>query len=172
MTGLDLFLGGVLCFSAVLGAMRGLVLELVSLAAWVLAWWLASSHSERLAGLAGMQVSGGWDALLAFVLVFVATLLVAGLLGRLLKAALGLTPFWLVDRLGGAVFGLLRGLLVLLLLVALARLTPLATQPIWKESAGAVWLEGVHQRVAPWAVEAWRKRQSATVLGHLGYLVS
>lgn len=139
----DWLLCAVLLFSMLLGAWRGLVYELMSLAAWVaafmLAQWLAQDVALMLPFLQGAAEKVQYAA--AFVLVFVASLFAAGLLSWVLKKVVetvGLRP---VDRALGAVFGLARGVLLLLVATVVIQLMGMAQQPWWQHAQGPVWLE-------------------------------
>ena len=61
------------------------------------------------------------------------------------------------DRLLGGVFGLARGLLVVLALALLAGLTPLPRQPVWKDAMLAAPLESMARVVAEWLPRDWAK---------------
>ncbi|OGB74742.1 MAG: colicin V synthesis protein, partial [Burkholderiales bacterium RIFOXYC12_FULL_60_6] len=113
---LDWVFAVVLLMSVLLGAWRGLVFEVLSLLSWVaafvLAQWLALDVAQYL------PMSGASDMVrygAGFLLVFIATAMFGGLLASLLKklmASVGLRP---VDRVLGAAFGAVRGVLLLLL---------------------------------------------------------
>lgn len=135
---LDWIFVAVLVISLVVGAWRGLVYELLSLTNWivafVLAQWLAPDVAHHLP-LAGATEVVRYAA--AFVLVFVVALFAGGLVAflvRKLVAAVGLRP---VDRVLGAAFGLVRGVVVLLALAVVAGMTPLVKSLWWQESTGA-----------------------------------
>ena len=125
----------VLLASVLLGLLRGLVYEVLSvlnwLAAFVLAQWFAPAAARWLPmGSAGqaMRYAAG------FVLVFIATLFVGGLLAWLTKKlveAVGLRP---VDRALGGVFGLVRGAVALLALAVVVHLTSWKDSGWWTES--------------------------------------
>ena len=70
-------------------------------------------------------------------MVFVAALFVGGLLAFLIRklvAAMGLRP---VDRVLGAAFGVVRGVVVLLAFTVVVGMTPMKAGPWWQESTGA-----------------------------------
>jgi membrane protein required for colicin V production len=72
-----------------------------------------------------------------FVLVFVVSIFVGGLLASMIKkmfAAAGLAP---VDRALGAMFGLARGVVLLLAATVAVGMTPLRSDEGWTSSAGA-----------------------------------
>jgi membrane protein required for colicin V production len=135
---LDWILLAVLGVSLLLGAWRGLVYEVLSVLVWVAAFivaqWFAPDVASRL------PLSGVSDAVryvIAFALVFIGVAFTGGLLASLVKKlvdAVGLRP---VDRTMGALFGLVRGLVLLLALAVVMDLTPLKNSVWWRESVGA-----------------------------------
>jgi membrane protein required for colicin V production len=146
MPALDWVFAAVLLMSVLLGAWRGLVFEVLSLLSWiaafVLAQWLAMDVAQYLP-MSGASEMVRYGA--GFLLVFIATVMLGGLLAALLKklmASVGLRP---VDRLLGASFGAVRGALLLLLATALAAMTPFKSSSAWQESRGvAVSLAVLH----------------------------
>ena len=138
MNVLDIAIVVVLVLSVAWGIWRGFVREFLSLAGWVLAFLAANAVAASL----GELLPASWAreevrVLIAFVVVFVvvlsATTLVAMLLARLFKAA-GLGG---VDRTLGGVFGLIRGVVILLAVTVAAGLTSAPRTPLWRESVGA-----------------------------------
>ena len=141
---------GVLVLSVLVGLVRGLVFELLSLAGWVLAFFAAQWLAETVAGwLQFGAADATWRYALAFVLVFVAVAFAAGLLTALVRrlvAAVGLRP---VDRTLGAAFGLARGAVALLALAVAVHLFSLSDSAWWLESRSAVVLDAALQGVKP-----------------------
>jgi membrane protein required for colicin V production len=146
MSAVDLFLLLVLLVSVLLGLWRGLVRELLSLAGWVAAFLLAQSLAGWTAQRLPLQdFAEPLRHAAGFITVFVVAAFAAGLLswliGRLVDSV-GLQP---VDRVLGAGFGLLRGLVMLLALALVVNMTPLKQQEGWQASAGARSLDhGLH----------------------------
>lgn len=150
MAALDWIFVAVLLASMLMGAWRGLIYEVLSLAGWVVAFlvaqWFAADAAAWLP-LEGAQETVRYAA--GFILVFVVALFACGFLawlGKKLVEAVGLRP---VDRTLGAAFGVLRGLVVLLVLVVMAGLTPLHQAEWWQESRGAALLSDVLQALKP-----------------------
>ena len=128
----------VLLLSLLMGAWRGLVYEVISLATWaaafVLAQWFAPDVAQKLP-MSGAAESARYAA--GFVLTFVAAVFTGGLLAALIKklvSAVGLAP---IDRVLGATFGLMRGLVILLVVTVVIAMTPLKASVWWNESMGA-----------------------------------
>lgn len=151
---LDWGFAAVLGLSMLVGLWRGLVFELLSLAGWVAAWVVAKVYGPALAAsLALGEAGSAGQRALGFTLAFVGTLVAASLLARLARWLVAATPLSALDRLLGAGFGLLRGLLVLLAVTTLVSLTPARHSPIWQASQGAGWLDRVLEAVRPWVPE-------------------
>lgn len=104
--------------SGLLAVLRGFLREVVGLLGWVLAFLLASRFSVNLGGLVS-QWSGlnrePWGHGIAFFLVFVTVLLSVGGIGQLLKRLVGHAGLTASDRLLGLLFGLARGVLIVVM---------------------------------------------------------
>ena len=113
MTAVDILLSIILALSVLVGAMRGLVRELVALVFWIAAlWgaWLLGPYVEPYLGglLAGPQVKV-WVARLA---VFVGVLLVGTVVGMILGLLTRNSGLGWLDRLMGLMFGFARALVI------------------------------------------------------------
>jgi membrane protein required for colicin V production len=133
----DWIFGGVLVLSFLLGAWRGLVFEVLSAANWVAAFFLAQWFALDMARLLPMA---GYSEMVryatGFIVVFVLVVFVGSWLARLVQrlfAAVGLQP---ADRALGAIFGLLRGVAVLLAATVVLSMTPFKASQLWVESFG------------------------------------
>jgi membrane protein required for colicin V production len=147
----DWVLLGVLLASMVVGLWRGLVYEVLSLAGWVAAFvvaqWLAADVVGWLPFVKGAPASVQYAV--AFAVVFVATVFAAGLVSWLIKKlveTVGLRP---VDRTLGGLFGLARGVVLLLALTVVVQLTGLSKDAWWSTAQGSVWLEIVLTGLKP-----------------------
>jgi membrane protein required for colicin V production len=135
---LDWICAAVLLASLLLGVWRGLVYEVVSVLSWIaaffLAQWFAADVGHELP-LSGASQTVRYAS--GFAVVFVASVLVGGLVAVLIKklfAAIGLRP---VDRALGAVFGLVRGLVLLLAATVVIGMTPAKSSEWWRQSTSA-----------------------------------
>jgi membrane protein required for colicin V production len=147
----DWVLLGVLLASMLVGLWRGLVYEVLSLAGWVAAFvvaqWLAVDAVVWLPMIHGASESIQYAV--AFAVVFVATVFVAGFVSWLIKKLIetvGLRP---VDRTLGAVFGLARGVVLLLALTVVLQLTGVARDDWWTTAQGPVFLQVVLTGLKP-----------------------
>ena len=135
---LDWVLLAVLAASVAVGLMRGFVFEVLSLAGWVVAWFAAQWAAPALAPFIPMGTPGSALQIgAAFLLAFVAVLMVLALLARLVRMMIHTTPLSIPDRLLGALFGLLRGAVLLLAAATVVALTPASQSTPWRTSQGA-----------------------------------
>jgi membrane protein required for colicin V production len=132
---LDLCIIGVMGLSGLVGLVRGLVREVFSLAAWGVAIWVSLHYGATVAVyLESLIPLPSARAAAAFALLFLVTLMLAGLAGFLLSRLIESTGLTGVDRLAGLLFGLARGMLIIAVLVFLAKETPFPQDPWWKAS--------------------------------------
>ena len=149
---IDTALLGVIVLSALVGLFRGLTFELLSLAGWFAAWFAALAFGPGLAAYLPIGDAGSTlNRVAGYASAFLVVLLLWGLGARALARLVRATPLRPLDRLLGAVFGLARGVLVLLALAAVLAYTPLGRLPAWQESLGAAWLSELLREVLSFA---------------------
>jgi membrane protein required for colicin V production len=147
--------------SVVLSVLRGFTRELLALLAWVAAFIVATSASGTVAGWLANSISDeSLRALTAFVAVFVGTLLLVSIAGLMLSQAVRRAGLGVEDRLLGAVFGLARGLLIVMVAVLLAGLTPLPKQPAWVNAMLSPPLEALAGALKPWLPQVFSRNIS------------
>lgn len=138
MAALDWVLLAMLLASMLLGAWRGLVYEVLSVVNWVAAFVLAQWLAPDVGAWLPMgETAAALRHAAGFVVVFVAALFAGGLVAwgaRRIIQAIGLQP---VDRALGALFGLARGLVLVLAAALVVQLTPLKSAAWWQASEGA-----------------------------------
>ena len=136
MNQFDYLILAIIGFSGLLGLFRGLIKELMSLVAYIVAataavWW-------------GPQASlwiEGWVAnplvrsAVAYLIVFILALLGVGLINMALSALIERTGLSTADHGFGMMFGLLRGIVLVLVLVTVAGYTQMPTESWWLESS-------------------------------------
>ncbi len=151
MTLLDYAVFAIVGFSVLLSVIRGLVREVLALAAWAIAFVVAWLLGSELATLMPEEIPSMELRVLAgfatvFFLALLAMSLVAIAASQLVKSAgLGVE-----DRMLGAMFGLARGLLVVMVLVLAAGATSLPAEPVWREAALRPLLERAALCIRDW----------------------
>jgi membrane protein required for colicin V production len=126
MTGIDWAIVVAVVLSMALAAKEGFFYEIFSLAGVVVGYLLAAWEYGHVAGWFSPYTRAQWVAEIgAFLLIFIAVVGVAGVVGRIMRWGLKEVGLRWFDRMLGAAFGLLRGVLVVAVIVlALASFTP------------------------------------------------
>jgi membrane protein required for colicin V production len=159
MSALDYAILGVILASLLWGIWRGLIREVMSLAGWVLAFLAANAVAAPLSGMLPEAMARAEIRLLiAFLAVFVVTLAAATIVGILLSKLFKAAGLSGVDRTLGGVFGVARGIVILLACTFAAGLTGLPQQPFWKESVAAGMLQRTAVQLEPWMPPALAQR--------------
>lgn len=149
MNGLDFVVIGILLLSLLFGLWRGLVHEVMALLGWPLAFVLSKLFAGNIAPLLPLKQEAARIAV-SYALVFIAVLIVWGVLARMLSKLLKATGSDWPDRLMGGLFGLVRGGLVVLVLVWLAGLTNFPRQSFWRDAMMSKTLEDAASLTKAW----------------------
>jgi membrane protein required for colicin V production len=159
MTAFDYAVLGVVALSAVLGVWRGVIGELLALAAWVVAFFVARAGGDEVAqSLAGWITQPVMRLLAAYAAIVVVVLLVFAIGRKVLSMLVRAAGLGILDRMLGASFGVLRGMLVVVLAVMLAGMTSLPAAAWWREAVLAPPLETAVIAAKPWLPQELAKR--------------
>lgn len=147
MLWVDYAILAIIGLSALISIWRGLIREVLSLLAWILAFWVALTFTPAVANHLESAVSVPSARLgLAFTGLFVACLLSAAVVNLLIARLVQVSGLSATDRMLGVLFGVARGAVIVATLVLLAGLTPLPQDPWWRESV----LLGHFETLALW----------------------
>jgi len=125
----------VLVASVVISTMRGLVKEILSLLGWVVAFVVANAYGATLAPMLPALLPGDTVRLMvAFVALFLGVRILMGLLTLAVDAAVQAAGLSLADRGLGGLFGLARGIVIVLFGVILCSMTAIPQQDFWKNA--------------------------------------
>ena len=160
MTGFDYVVATLVIASVLIGAWRGVVGEIIALSAWVLAFFAARWWGAEVAQIffSNLIVDPPLRIVAAWVVVFMAVLALMGLLRLAVRGMLKALGLSLSDRLLGILFGLARGLLIVLVLVALGGMTSLPKERWWNEAYFSPPLETAVLAGLPWLPPEVSKR--------------
>lgn len=126
----------IIAASVLVGALRGFIKEVFSLAVWAAAFMVAYHFSGDVAALMESTVTlPSARTAMGFAGLFIAVLLVGGLINYLLGKLVETTGLSGTDRLLGGVFGAARGLALVVVLLLVCGFTPIPADPWWKDSA-------------------------------------
>ena len=121
--------------SALISIWRGLIREVLSLLAWILAILVAVTFMRPLADQLTPYISvPSARLIIAFMALFIATLLCGAIINFTIAKLVMSSGLSGTDRVLGIVFGVARGVLVVAVMVHMAGLTPLPQDPWWEQS--------------------------------------
>ena len=159
MLAFDYVVIGVVLISLLLGLWRGVVTEVVALAAWGIGIFAGLEYG-KVSGqmLYGSLADPTMRTLAGCATVFIGILLAMAVIGMAVRSMVKALGLSLSDRLLGAIFGLVRGLLMILVLVGLGGMTGAPQQLWWKGAILAAPLETAVMATKPWLPEDLAKR--------------
>lgn len=135
MTIFDYLVLFVLISSVVISTLRGLVKEILSLLGWIVAFVVANAYGATLAPMLPELLPGETARLImAFVVLFLGVRILMGLLSLAIGAVITATGLTLADRGLGGLFGLARGIVIVLAAVILCGMTSIPQQDFWRNA--------------------------------------
>jgi len=125
----------VLVSSVIIGTLRGLVKEILSLAGWIIAFVVANAYGPWLAAMLPEAIPGVVVRLIvAFIALFIVARILIALVTMAIEALIEAGGLSLADRGLGSLFGLARGIVIVLAGVILAGMTSMPKQDFWKHA--------------------------------------
>ncbi len=154
MTVFDYAVLGIIGISVFISLIRGFIREFLALVSWVVAFVVARTYTSEIVPLLPLDIpTDALRYLAAFMILFLATLLVSSLLSIALTQLIkGLKLGWLNRALGG-VFGILRGVCIVSILVFLAGFTNIPKDDRWRSAMFSSPLEVFVKHLLVWVPE-------------------
>lgn len=142
-----------------LGLWRGVVSELIGIAAWILAVILARAWAPELSReLVRWVADPALQYVAAFGAIVGAVLLLAAVVRLMVRGLLRAIGLGVVDRFLGMVFGVVRGVLLILAGVLVGSLTMAPKQDWWRDAVLAPPLETAVVACKPWLPREWASK--------------
>jgi membrane protein required for colicin V production len=158
MTAFDYAVLTIVGLSVIFSVMRGMIKEVLSILGWVAAFYVGRTYTSQLLPMMPADIpSESLRILAAFLVLFLATLLLSTLLAIAISTVFKKIGLGWLDRLLGAFFGMFRGLLIICILVFLAGLTELPKDARWKNAMFSSPIEALVISMLPWLPEGIAK---------------
>jgi membrane protein required for colicin V production len=156
----------VLLISVVQAASAGFFQEAFGIAGLVFGYLIAAWQYQRLAGHFAPYLSSVWlGQIVAFLAIFLGVMVLAGILGKIVRWIVKEAGLSIVDRFFGGVLGFARGcLLVSIVLVSMTAFTPTSR---WLQGSGLAPYFLVVGRAAIWVAPAELRNQFYKGLDYL-----
>jgi membrane protein required for colicin V production len=159
MNGFDFALIAVIALSTLFAFVRGVVRELIAIATWIVGFVVAIEYAGPLAGLfPRLDVTPAAKHVLAFALILFVVMIAGALVAWMLSNVVRAIGLGIVDRLLGAVFGVARGLLVVVAFALIAGVTTLPKHDWWQNATLGPTLSEVALSLKPYLPRAWAER--------------
>lgn len=154
MTSFDYAVLTIVGLSIIFSVMRGMVREVLAILGWVAAFYVGRTYTNQLLPMMPADIpTESLRVLAAFLVLFLATLLLASLLGIAISAIFKKIGLGWLNRLLGALFGVVRGLLIVCVLVFLAGLTEVPKDARWRNAMFSAPIEALVISMLPWIPE-------------------
>lgn len=165
LTMVDYFTLVVLLISALVGISRGFFKEVLALASWFIAAWVAYHYTSYLSleWLSTFQMDELLSLAVSFLILFILTLIACGLVGNLIQKVILSVGLSMTDRFLGLVFGLARGCLVIVVLATLAVLTPVPQSVAWQKAITRPAIDAATNLIKGWLPADWAKQLGAAM---------
>lgn len=159
MTSFDYIVLTILGLSVIFSVMRGMVREVLSILGWVAAFYVGRTYADQLLPMMPVDIpTESLRVLAAFLVLFLSTLLIASILGVILSAIVSKIGLGWFNRSLGALFGVLRGILIVCVVVFLAGLTDLPKDSRWRNAMFSAPIEALVIAMLPWVPESISKQ--------------
>ena len=149
MTIFDYLFLFILIASVIISTLRGLIKEILSLLGWGLALIVANAYGATLASLLPLPEQS-LRMVVAFVALFVGVRLLMWLLSLALESVVAATGLKVVDRGLGSLFGLARGMVIVMALVLVCGMTAIPKQPFWRHATFRPLVEDSAMAIKPY----------------------
>lgn len=142
----DLSIISIIALSSLFSLKRGFVKEALSLVTWIAAFIIARTFNPNLQTLlVNLIDTVVLRAIVSFAILFIGTLVVGAVINNLIALLVKITGLSTTDRLLGVVFGVARGVIIVLVTIAILRVTPFAEDEWWKQSVMITKLQVLEQ---------------------------
>ena len=141
--------------SIVVSMMRGALRELLSIAGWIAAFYVAKTYATQLITLLPLTIPTQQLRLLAaFIILFFSVLLIVSLLAIALSSMINKIGLGWFNRFFGAFIGFVKGLIIVCIIVFLAGLTSIPKDSRWTNAMFSSPLEAIIKSALPWLPQA------------------
>jgi membrane protein required for colicin V production len=124
----------IIIISTLIGLLRGFVREIVSLLTWILGFWIALRFARQVGDVFTVIHNPSVRVVIGFVILFVVILIIGAVVNFLIGTIMEKTGAGPADRVLGLIFGMVRGVVIVAVLVIVAGFTRLPQEPWWHES--------------------------------------
>ncbi|MBX2848489.1 MAG: CvpA family protein [Acidiferrobacterales bacterium] len=137
MSGFDWIIAVIFLLSVLIGVMRGFIKEALSIASWILAFWLANTFCTQMGEYVGQFIeipAAAFRTAVGFAVIFVGTLFIFAIIRYVLTKLLVKDAVKGTDRVLGIFFGVIRAVAIVVTIVLIARGFGMDSNDWWQNS--------------------------------------
>ena len=155
MSFIDIIVFIVLFSSLIFGFFRGFVKELLSLMAWAFAFFVAYYFSSSVAIIFPFEAEFSIKYVGSFVLIFIFVLIISSMLIKFLSTFIHKIGLGASNIILGGLFGILRGIVVVYLLIFVIEKTSFAQELSWQQANSIVLIKLLVEKTFPYLPQDW-----------------
>jgi len=131
----DYVIIAIIGISVLISIIRGFIREVLSLIVWIAAFFIAFKFSSQVAAIFSPYIDNNTLRLtISFAILFLIVLILGGLISYLISILIAKTKLTLIDRTLGIIFGFIRGVLVVAVLLLLLSVHTYSHEDWWADS--------------------------------------
>ncbi len=159
MNGFDIALISVIALSTLFAFVRGVVRELIAIATWIVGFVVAIKYAGTISGLfSRLDATPAAKHVLAFALILIVVMIAGALAAWMMSKVVRAVGLGMADRLLGAIFGVARGVLIVVGFALIAGVTTLPKHEWWQNATLGPTLSEFALSLKPYLPRAWAER--------------
>ena len=152
---IDILVILVLFASLIFGFFRGFVKELMSLVAWMSAFFVAYYFSSSVAIVLPFDAEFSIKYITGFVLIFIFVLIISSILIKFISAFVHKIGLGASNIILGGLFGILRGVIIVYFLIFVIEKTSFIEGQSWQQSNSIVLIKLLVEKTFPYLPQDW-----------------
>ena len=126
----------IIMVSMLMGLMRGLIREILSIITWSAAIVAAIGYCKPISELFHSIIpQPGIRLVIAFILVWFIVLIIGGIINRVIEQIIKVTKFTVTDRITGGIFGFVRGVAIIVVAMVMLKISGIIKDYSLKDSS-------------------------------------
>jgi membrane protein required for colicin V production len=137
MSGFDWVIAVIFLLSIIIGVMRGFIREALSIASWILAFWLANTFCTQVGDYIGQYIdipAPAFRVSIGFALIFIGTLFLFSIVSYIISKLMVKGAIKGTDRVLGIFFGVVRAVAIVVVILLVARGMGMDSSEWWQNS--------------------------------------
>lgn len=137
MSGFDWIIAVIFLLSIIVGIMRGFIREALSIASWILAFWLANTFCVQAGDTIGQYIdipAQAFRTSVGFASIFIGTLLLFSIISFVISKLIVRGAVKGTDRVLGILFGVARAIAIVVVIMLVARGMGMENNDWWQKS--------------------------------------